>query len=140
MFASQVIAAQSVIQPGAQIMQIIPQDQPLVDTARIERANIDQIYTGQPTTLRFVGLDPAITPDVLARISGISADVVSDDTTGQSYYLAEILPQPGEIEKLARVDLLPGMPVDAFIQTAQRSPMAYLTGPLTRYFYRAFRG
>ena len=56
-----------------------------------------------------------------------------------TFYRAEIQLDPGEAEKLGEVTLLPGMPVEAFIQTDMRSPMAYLTKPFTDYFMRAFR-
>ena len=72
--------------------------------------------------------------------SAVSADSIEDDATGQSYYRAEIALNPGETDKLEEgTILLPGMPVEAFIRTGERSPMAYLLKPMADYFARAFR-
>lgn len=69
----------------------------------------------------------------------VSADIIEDQQTGMTYYEAEISPQEGEMDKLTGLDLVPGMPVDAFIRTGDHSPLTYLTKPLTDYFTRAFR-
>ena len=66
-------------------------------------------------------------------------DAFLDQATGQSFYRAEILLTPGEMAKLDGQALLPGMPVEAFIQTGERTPLAYLLQPFTDYFRRAFR-
>ncbi|MEM9756884.1 MAG: HlyD family type I secretion periplasmic adaptor subunit, partial [Pseudomonadota bacterium] len=65
-------------------------------------------------------------------------DAFTDETTGQRFYEADIVLDPGEMERLGR-PLLPGMPVEAFIRTEDRTPIAYLLRPLTDYFNRAFR-
>lgn len=70
----------------------------------------------------------------------VSADAFEDETLGTSYYRAEIVLNPGELEKLAEGQILiPGMPVEAYIRTTDRSPLAYLIKPMADYFNRAFR-
>ena len=69
----------------------------------------------------------------------VSADALADQRTGQSFYRAEIVLDPGEREKLHGLTLIPGMPVEAFIKTDDRTPLAYLIKPFTDYFSRAFR-
>ena len=138
-YGSQVFALQAVISPAAPIMYVIPQDQPLVVSARIESINIDQIHIGQEASLRFVAFEQRTTPELFGQVSQISADVFTDEATGQSYYKAELLPNEDELLKLGGQKLLPGMPVEAFIRTAERSPLSYLVKPLTDYFNRAFR-
>jgi len=70
----------------------------------------------------------------------LSAAALDDQTTGVSYYRAEIILNPGELEKLPQgTILLPGMPVEAFIITGDRSPLSYLIKPMSDYFARAFR-
>ncbi|MGB5560420.1 MAG: HlyD family type I secretion periplasmic adaptor subunit, partial [Paracoccaceae bacterium] len=138
-YGSLVFALQSVVQPGAPIMYVIPQDQPLVVAARVETINIDQVHVGQEAGLRFTAFDQRATPEVLGYVSRVSADAITDEVTGQSYYAAELLPKEGELQKLGDRVLVPGMPVEAFIKTGDRSPLTYLTKPLTDYFTRAFR-
>lgn len=138
-YGSQVFAIQSVVQPAQPIMYLIPQDQPLIVSARIESIHIDQVFVGQPASLRFTAFDQRRTPEIMGHVSKLSADVFTDEATGISFYQAELLPDEGEIAKLEGQELLPGMPVEAFIKTGERSPLTYLVKPLTDYFNRAFR-
>lgn len=138
-YGSQVFAVQSVVEPAQPMMYVVPQDTPLVIAARVESIHIDQLYTGQPATLRFSAFDGQ-TPEIEGQVMTVSADVFTDEATGQSYYRAELLPAEGQIERLSGQTLLPGMPVEAMIKTDDRTPLSYLTKPLTDYFARAFRG
>ncbi|MFN6979352.1 MAG: HlyD family type I secretion periplasmic adaptor subunit, partial [Gemmobacter sp.] len=78
-------------------------------------------------------------PEIEGRVTVVSADVFVDEASQMPYYRAEIELMPGEREKLGNVVLLPGMPVEAFIKTDDRSPLSYLVKPFTDYFNRAFR-
>ena len=136
----QVQAVRSVLGAADPVLFLIPQDRPLIIAARIDPIHIDQITTGQRVNLRFAALDQRITPELVGHVSIVSADVLEDAGAGLRYYRAEILLNPGEMAKLPDGQILiPGMPVDAFIRTADRSPLAYLIKPLADYFYRAFR-
>jgi multidrug efflux pump subunit AcrA (membrane-fusion protein) len=73
---------------------------------------------------------------VLGRVS---ADAMMDEATQMPYYRAEVTIPADQLAKLGDLALIPGMPVEVFIQTGERSPMAYLMKPLTDYFNRAFR-
>jgi HlyD family type I secretion membrane fusion protein len=138
-FGSTVFALQSVLQPGAPLMFIVPQDQPLIVSARVESIHIDQVHVGQEANLRFAAFDQRLTPEVSGVVSKLSADVIMDEATGLSFYQAELIPNPDDLAKLRGQILLPGMPVEAFIATGERSPLNYLAKPLTDYFTRAFR-
>lgn len=138
-YDSRVFALQSVVSPAEPIMYIIPQDQPMVVSARIDPIHIDQVYVGQQASLRFAAFDQRLTPEVFGRVTKLSADVFTDQATGISYYQVELIPSEGEMQKLGDQTLLPGMPVEAFIKTAERSPLNYLVKPLADYFTRAFR-
>ena len=95
---------------------------------------------GQEVNLRLSALNQRTTPELVGKVLQVSADSIDDDATGQTYYRAEIALNPGEIDKLEEgTILLPGMPVEAFIRTGERSPMAYLLKPMADYFARAFR-
>jgi len=138
-YDSRVFALQSVVSPAEPIMFIIPQDQPMIVSARIDPIHVDQVHVGQEASLRFAAFDQRMTPEVLGRVTKVSADVFTDQATGLSYYQVELIPSAEEMEKLGGQTLLPGMPVEAFIKTAERSPLNYLAKPLTDYFARAFR-
>lgn len=137
-YGSEVFAVKSVVKAGQPIMYIIPQDQPLVVAVRLQPIHIDEVRLGQEAGLRFTAFDQRRTPEVRAHVSELSADVLTDEATRQTFYRAEITPEEGELERLDHA-LVPGMPVEAFIHTGDRSPLAYLTKPLVDYFNRAMR-
>ncbi|MEP5631075.1 MAG: HlyD family type I secretion periplasmic adaptor subunit [Tateyamaria sp.] len=130
----------SVVRGADPVLFIIPQDRPLVIAARIDPIHIDQIITGQNVNLRFSALDQRTTPELVGQVLLVSADAFEDESIGASYYRAEIVLNEGEVDKLTEGQaLIPGMPVEAFIRTADRSPLAYLIKPMADYFNRAFR-
>lgn len=138
-YNSQVHAVQSVIQPGAPLMYVIPQDQPMVVLARINAINIDEVYAGQEAVLRFSAFDQNEVPEVRGQLTILSADVIQDEATGMNYYSAEIIPHADSLAALGDRALLPGMPVEVFIKTSDRTAFEYLTQPVRNFVNRAFR-
>ena len=135
-----VYAPRSVIRAADPVMLLIPQDRPLVIAAQVQLTDVDQIHLGQEATLRFSAFDQRRTPELLGEVTLISADAFQNETSGQSFYRVELRLSNGEIEKLPiDMTLIPGMPVEAFVRTADRSPMDYLIKPLADYFAKAFR-
>ncbi len=135
----QVTAPQSVLRPADPVLYIIPQDRPLVITAQISPFHVDEVHVGQQVRLVFSTFSARTTPELMAHVTTISADALTDQRTQSSFYRAEIVLDAGEMAKLSGLTLLPGMPVEAFIQTGARTPMAYLLKPFTDYFKLAFR-
>lgn len=138
-FGAQFHAPRSVVRPAETILFIVPQDSPLIITTKIPAIHIDQVYVGQATSLHFSAFDLRTTPVIMGRVIKISPDVFVDDATGESYYAAEIRPNSEELIKLDGLEVLPGMPVEAFLKTTDRTPLEYLLKPLTDYFDKAFR-
>ncbi|SDG80630.1 HlyD family type I secretion periplasmic adaptor subunit [Sulfitobacter delicatus] len=139
-YAMQVQTPRSVVRAAEPLMYLVPQDRPLVIAARVQTIHVDQVAVGQDVNLRLSALNQRTTPELVGQVLQVSADAIEDEATGQAYYRAEIALNPGEIDKLAEgTILLPGMPVEAFIRTGERSPMAYLIKPMADYFARAFR-
>jgi len=89
--------------------------------------------------LRFPGFNQRVTPELLGRVSRIAADIIQDQRTNQNYYLVRISIAEREIERLSGIKLVPGMPVEAFIRTDERTMWSYLLKPLTDQARRAFR-
>lgn len=139
-YGLQVTTPRSVIRAAEPVMFIIPQDRPLVIAARVDPIHIDKISLGQPVNLRFSALDQRTTPELTGEVAKVSPDAFVDQARGLSYYRAEItLPEAEQAKLPENIRLLPGMPVEAFIRTGDRTPLAYLTKPLTDYFSKAFR-
>jgi HlyD family secretion protein len=135
----QVTTPQAVLRPADPILYVIPQDRPLVITARIAPIHIDEVVVGQEAELVFSAFSSRDTPHLTGRVTLVSADALADAQTGATYYTAEIELADGERARLGDRTLVPGMPVDVFLQTGHRTPLAYLVKPFTDYFARAFR-
>jgi len=139
-YGMQVQTPRSVVRAAEPLLFLVPQDRPLVIAARVEPVHIDQVVVGQEVNLRMSALDQRTTPELVGQVMQISADAIDDGNNTAPYYRAEIALNPGEFEKLAEgTVLLPGMPVEAFIRTGERSPIAYLVKPMADYFARALR-
>ena len=139
-YGMQVFAEQSVIRGAEPVMFLVPQDRPLVIATKVQPTDIDQIHLGQDVTLRFSAFDQRRTPELMGTVTLVSADIFLDDSTQVSYYQAQVQLNECKAEKLPEdMVLIPGMPVEAFVRTADRSPMDYLLKPLADYFAKAFR-
>ncbi len=139
-YGLQVYAERSVLRPADPVLYIVPQDRPLIIAARVEPIHIDQLHMDQPVTLRFSAFDQRTTPELEGLVVQISAAAFVDEATGRSYYRTEVELNEGELAKLPQGSILiPGMPVEAFIKTRERTPMAYFMEPFMTYFAKAFR-
>jgi len=138
-YGSNVFTVKAVVQAADPLMFVIPQDQPLIVSARVEAIHIDQVHIGQDATLRFTAFNQRQTPEILGVVTDVSADVFQDEVTGVSFYRVELVPKQGELGKLDDQALLPGMPVETYLRTEDRTPLSYLTKPMTDYFGRALR-
>lgn len=134
-----VTTPRAVVRAADPLLFIIPQDRPLVIEAQIQPIHIDEVRVGQEVRLVFPAFSSRTTPELFGRVSVLSADAFTDQNTGATFYRAEIVLEAADFVKLADLELLPGMPVEAFIKTGDRTPMAYLLKPFTDYFQKAFR-
>jgi membrane fusion protein, type I secretion system len=128
-----------VISAGEQLMLIVPASERLTVEARVAPQDIDQVRVGQAAALRFSAFSQRTTPEINGAVSRVSADVTTEQRTGAAYYTARIAIGPDELARLGDVRLVPGMPVEAFIKTADRTVGSYLTKPLFDQVARAFR-
>lgn len=129
------------IPPNATLMQIIDTDTDSgVDVEiAVEPTAIDQVAIGQETVLRFPAFNQATTPQIMGAVERISPSTVANEKTGQSFYRVTVSVMPAEIARLAPLRLLPGMPVEAHVETASRTLASYLLKPFTDNVSRALR-
>ena len=128
------------IRPADPVLYIVPQDRPLVITTQVQPTDIDLLHLGQEVILRLPAFDQRRTPELTGEVMQISADAFQDERQPISYYRVEIRLSEGEIDKLPEdMTLIPGMPVESYIRTTDRTPLAYFVKPLSDYFARAFR-
>ncbi|HEY1748850.1 MAG TPA: HlyD family type I secretion periplasmic adaptor subunit [Xanthobacteraceae bacterium] len=128
-----------VVAAGDPIMLIVPEADTLLVEAKVDPKDIDKVQFGQAVLLRFSAFDIRTTPEINGTVSRVAADTSTDQRTGQTYYVVRISMAPDQIARLGDVRLTPGMPVEAFIQTGQRTMLSYLIKPLHDQFMRAFR-
>jgi HlyD family secretion protein len=128
-----------VVTAGDPIMLIVPESDNLIVEVKVDPKDIDQVQYDQPVVLRFSSFNARTTPEINGKVVRIAADTSTDQRTGQSYYLVRISMSADEVKRLGDVKLTPGMPVEAFIQTGQRTMLSYLIKPLHDQFMRAFR-
>jgi len=128
-----------VITAGDPIMLIVPEADNLSVEVKVNPQDIDQLQLDQKAILRFSAFNIRTTPEIEGVVTRISADTSTDQRTGQSYYTVRIAMPAEQIERLGDVKLLPGMPVEAFMQTRDRTMLSYLMKPLHDQVLRAFR-
>lgn len=139
-YGLQVFAPKSVLRPADPVLYLIPQDRPLVIMATVDTTAIDQVHRGQHVVVRFSAFDQRSTPEFYGTVKQVSADAFTEEASRTSYYRVEIALNDGELDKLGEnQQLLPGMPVEAYIATTDQTPLDYLLKPFTDYFARAFR-
>ena len=105
---------------------------------RIAPQDIDQVRIGQVARLRFSAFNQRTTPEINGAVSRVSADLTTDQRTGSAYYTVRIALTPSETQRLGG-RLVPGMPVDAFVQTGSRTVLSYLVKPLSDQIVKAWR-
>lgn len=128
-----------VIAPGAEVMDIVPAEDKLVIEARVRPLDIDIVRGGLPAIVRLVAFKQRSTPTLGGTVIRVSADALSDQRTGEVYFLASVEVPLQELARLPHVKLYPGMPVDVAIVTGERTLFAYLAQPFTDSLAHAFR-
>jgi HlyD family secretion protein len=128
-----------VIGEGEVIMLIVPAADALDVEAKVQPQEIDQLRIGQPAILRLTAFNQRTTPELNGTVSRISADVSEEQKTSAKYYTIRISVPDSEIGRLKGLQLVPGMPVDAFVQTTPRTVITYLIRPFHDQLARTFR-
>ncbi len=128
-----------VVSAGQQIMMIVPGADKLIVEAKVLPQDIDQVRIGQAAVMRFSNFNTRTTPEVNGDITLVSADVTQDQRTGLSFYTVRIAVPPEELARLEGPKLIPGMPVEVYVQTTIRTVASYLVRPFQDQIAKAFR-
>jgi membrane fusion protein, protease secretion system len=124
--------AGGVIQPGQKLMDIVPNDEPLLLEARVAPNFIDRVHAGLPVDVRFAAFAHSPTLVVDGKVLSVSGDLLTDQSTNVSYYLARVSVTPEGLKKLGKRQMQPGMPTEVIFKTGERSLLTYLLGPLSK--------
>jgi HlyD family secretion protein len=129
-----------VISAGQPVMTIVPASDTLKVEAKVLPQDIDQLAIGQTAMLRFSTFNQQTTPELRGTLVLVSADVTQDKNSGQPHYTIRVEIPDSETARLGERKLIPGMPVDVFVQTTPRTVLSHLLRPLSDQVARAFRG
>jgi HlyD family secretion protein len=136
---SKVQGVQSVVVAASPLLSIVPTESPFQIGVRVDPDDIDQVHLGQEALLKFTGFGGRRIPEITGQVRSISPDALVDPATRKPYFEVKITPQADAVARLGTAELLPGMPVSAFMATESRTPLSYVTRPILFYFERAFR-
>ena len=125
-----------IVAAGETLMSIVPNQDILSIEVRIASADIDQVALGHAATLRFPAFNQRTTPTAKGTVSRVGADLTKETQSNASYFLVRISLDGADRERLR---LIPGMPVEAFIATGERTALSYLMKPVSDQFSKAFR-
>ncbi|MBW9051122.1 HlyD family type I secretion periplasmic adaptor subunit [Rhizobium mesosinicum] len=128
-----------VITPAETLMTIVPQHDNLTVEARVAPKDIDQLAVGQGARLMLTAFNRNTTPELQGSLVRISADLETDQQTGANFYRASVSIPQTELERLKGLALLPGMPVEIFIRTGDRTVLSYFVKPIRDHANRVFR-
>ncbi len=128
-----------VVGPSEPLMLIVPEDDKLVIEARIAPQDIDHVRVGQTAVVRFTAFNQQTTPEFIAEVQHVSADLAREPQQNLAHYVTRLALAPGEAKRLGALKLVPGMPAEIYIATGDRTALSYLVKPLSDQFQRAFR-
>lgn len=128
-----------VIAPGEAVMMIVPEEDPLIVEANVRPQDIDQVFLGQEAIMRFPNAVSTVTPQILGRVSLVSADLKQPEPSQPPFYTVRLKLDEKEKLKLNGLELKAGMPAEAYMQTSGRSPLSYLLKPFRDQLNHAFR-
>ena len=125
---------------GEPLMEVVPDDAPLVVSAEIKPQDVDDVRIGMPARVRLSGLNQRWTNPIPAVVTALSADRIVNDKSGASFFRVDLKIDPKDLTHLPKsLKLSPGMPADAMIVTGKRTIMSFLITPITDTFHNAFR-
>ncbi|MEO4000988.1 HlyD family type I secretion periplasmic adaptor subunit [Mesorhizobium sp. CAU 1732] len=128
-----------VVRPGEVVMELLPTTSELIVQAQVSPQDIDKIHIGQPAKMMFSALNQRTTPQVAGEVFYVSADRLVDQRTEMPYYTVRLRIAGALPDEIKPEQVYPGMPVESFISTDERTFVSYLARPIMDSFQKAFR-
>ncbi|MET1084425.1 MAG: HlyD family type I secretion periplasmic adaptor subunit [Burkholderiales bacterium] len=127
------------VAPREPLLDIVPDDNPLIVEARINLDDIRYVHPGMSADLRFTAYHSRDTPLINGELVYLSADRLTDPNSGASYYLANVRVDDHSLAAAPAMRLQPGMRAEVYLKTARRTTLDYLLEPITGSLRRAMR-
>lgn len=128
-----------VIQPGDPILDIVPKEARLIIDAHVKPTDIDNVHPGMETRVLLTAYRQRNLPQIHGVLRSVSADILFDDRSRSSYFLAKVEVDPDALQKLDDVRLIPGMPAEVMILNGEQTFLRYMITPLSGSLTRSFR-
>ena len=129
-----------VVGPGSTLLELVPDSGTLLVEVRVSPSDIDQLYEGQEATVRLSAFNQSTTPELKGTLRNVSPNSFEDPVTAEAFFEAFVHISAGELQRLGKLRLQPGMPAEVFLKTDDRSPISFLLKPLSDQLWRTFRG
>jgi membrane fusion protein, epimerase transport system len=128
-----------VVAPGAPLLDIVPDQKPLLVEARLDVDDVVHASVGARAQVRLSAYSARSAPVLEGRLRQVSADRIVDAASGRPYYLAQIDIDAQSLRDAAHVHLQPGMAAEVFLLAGERSLWQYLLEPIRNSMRRALR-
>ncbi|CAO4185056.1 HlyD family type I secretion periplasmic adaptor subunit [Methylorubrum aminovorans] len=129
-----------VVRPGEALLEIVPQKASLIVDARVRPIDVDVVRPGMGAKVVFSAFAQRNLPQIDGRLRSISADRMTDERTGESYFIAKVEVDAAKIRELnSSLELVAGMPAEVFILTGERTALDYLVRPFLESINKSFR-
>ena len=128
-----------VLRPAETLLEIVPDEEPLVVDAQFSPNDIDTVYGGQQAEIRFPAFHSRQIPLMMGRIESISHDRLMDEQTRQFYFLGVISLDRSDIPEEYRPRIRPGMPAEVIVASGERTVLSYIISPLSESLRKSFR-
>ena len=130
-----------VVAPGGKLMDIVPDGHDLVIQAQLRPSDADDVFIGQKAQVRFTSVHNRSLPLFTGRVRTVSADSLTDEKTGRTFFQAEVTVPQSELKEVQSVlgngELRPGLPVETVLTVRKRTALQYLLEPLTSALWRS---
>ena len=132
-----------VVAKGETLLLVVPRQDALIIEAKVAPTDIDQVAVRAPVRVRVMAGNRRTTPEVEGVVTTVSPDLTREQPSAagvqQAYYIVRIALSEKEMQRLGDLQLVPGMPVETYIRTTDRTPLDYLLKPLEEQIARTFR-
>jgi protease secretion system membrane fusion protein len=118
-----------VVSAGFKMMDVVPSEDALIIEGQLPVNLVDKVHAGLKVDLIFSAFNQNETPHIPGIVTEVSADRLIDERTGP-YYKVKAKVAPEGVKLLAKLKVLPGMPVELFVKTGERTMMSYLLKPI----------
>lgn len=126
-----------VVSAGTPLLDIVPESSELVVEAHVSTNDIDRVAVGRLTDVRFSAFNSATTPVIPAIVTRVSADRLTDQQSGEPYYLVRVKLTEEGLKRLGDRKLQPGMPAEVLINAGERTMLEYLLKPAGNMFVKS---